>query len=306
MGRVRIAEGRGDIGVRLPRLARGVATPNGTLWFWRLVERAGGRVESRAVFEHEGEARSDQQNRVLAGYLALVAGFVNASGFVVIGFFSSHITGLVGRLVDDTAAGRSAAAALAALLVFCFFVGAFVSSMVVEARAFRRPQYAYATLLLMEAIVLGAFVAANALVADDAGARTRDEEATLLCFAMGMQNSLVTRLSGAVVRTTHLTGIVTDLGIEAARWFRYYRGTVGARAGVRLTVGSGAVERPHGPKTMLLATIFLAFLVGGTSGVLLAHHFERTALLVPIAALLVGAAFALRTGRELVGPTSRK
>jgi uncharacterized membrane protein YoaK (UPF0700 family) len=36
----------------------------------------------------------------------------------------------------------------------------------------------------------------------------------LLCFIMGLQNAVVTKLSNAVIRTTHMTGIVTDLGIE--------------------------------------------------------------------------------------------
>jgi uncharacterized membrane protein YoaK (UPF0700 family) len=43
--------------------------------------------------------------------------------------------------------------------------------------------------------------------------------AGLLLFAMGAQNSLVTRVSQSVVRTTHLTGIFTDLGIELSKMF---------------------------------------------------------------------------------------
>ncbi|WP_316568022.1 DUF1275 family protein [Myxococcus sp. MxC21-1] len=40
---------------------------------------------------------------------------------------------------------------------------------------------------------------------------------------MGLQNALVTRVSGAVVRTTHITGILTDIGIQVVRlgsWLR--------------------------------------------------------------------------------------
>jgi uncharacterized membrane protein YoaK (UPF0700 family) len=39
----------------------------------------------------------------------------------------------------------------------------------------------------------------------------------LLCFTMGLQNAMVTKISGAVIRTTHLTGMVTDLGIKLGR-----------------------------------------------------------------------------------------
>jgi uncharacterized membrane protein YoaK (UPF0700 family) len=38
---------------------------------------------------------------------------------------------------------------------------------------------------------------------------------------MGLQNSLVTRISNSVVRTTHLTGIFTDLGIDLSQLFFY-------------------------------------------------------------------------------------
>src|SRR5690606_16006321 len=44
-----------------------------------------------------------------------------------------------------------------------------------------------------------------------------------LLFAMGLQNALVTRISNAVVRTTHLTGLFTDMGIEFAQLF-FYKG----------------------------------------------------------------------------------
>jgi len=39
----------------------------------------------------------------------------------------------------------------------------------------------------------------------------------LLCFMMGLQNAVITKLSNAEIRTTHMTGIVTDLGIEAGK-----------------------------------------------------------------------------------------
>ena len=41
----------------------------------------------------------------------------------------------------------------------------------------------------------------------------------MLLFAMGLQNSFVTKISNAVVRTTHLTGLFTDLGIDLSLLF---------------------------------------------------------------------------------------
>jgi uncharacterized membrane protein YoaK (UPF0700 family) len=42
-----------------------------------------------------------------------------------------------------------------------------------------------------------------------------------MLFAMGMQNAMVTKISQSIVRTTHLTGLFTDLGIELSQLFFY-------------------------------------------------------------------------------------
>lgn len=257
------------------------------------------------MFEHEGNTRTDRQNRVLAAYLTFVAGYVNTAGFVVVGLFTSHVTGTVGRLVDDSASGRWEAAILAFTLFAAFYAGAFVSSMAIEGKVFGRTRYTYASLLAGEAFVLGAFLLVSAAIAPEAP-RVRDAEGAILCMAMGMQNSFVTRLSGAVVRTTHLTGIVTDLGIESARWFRFARAKLGEHTGVRLTVARPTPERPHAPKTALLATVLVAFVAGSVMGAALSLRFREVALVVPIGALLAGSIFAVRTGRVLVGAGARK
>ena len=62
------------------------------------------------MFSREGAARTEQQNRLVAGCLAAVGGFVNSSGFVLVGTFTSHVTGNVGRLANDLAQNQYAAA----------------------------------------------------------------------------------------------------------------------------------------------------------------------------------------------------
>ena len=169
------------------------------------------------MFRHEGEDRTHRHNQVVAGYLALIAGIVNSAGFILIGSFTSHVTGNVGRFADDLAL-RASAAPFALILVVAFFVGCFVASMALESSVKSRPR-TYSVLQFVEAGLLATFALLSYLM-DTRNPRFHDVQAILLCVAMGMQNSFVTRLSGAVVRTTHLTGVVTDLGIESARWFR--------------------------------------------------------------------------------------
>ena len=250
------------------------------------------------MFSREGNARSDRQNRLLAGYLAFIGGFVNSCGFVLVGTFTSHVTGNVGRLADDTALGNYAAAGAALTMIFVFLGGAFLVSVMVETTFFRHKARAYAAALGIEACLLVTFAAVSFFIAST-HPRLRDAEALLLCAAMGMQNALVTRLSGAVVRTTHLTGVVTDLGIEMARWFRHWRGSLSELMHVRLVVGRGMPLRPAIPKSYLLATIALAFLFGAAFGAAMAVHLRHAAMLVAAAAVGAGALYANSSGQRL-------
>jgi uncharacterized membrane protein YoaK (UPF0700 family) len=251
------------------------------------------------MFQHQGPSRSDRQNRVLAGYLAFVGGFVNSTGYVLIGSFTSHVTGNIGRLANDVAYRHYDAAATVLPMIVAFFAGAFVASMAIESDFFGRTANAYAVALLTEAALLVLFTAVSLSLVPRPP--IKDAEAAILCAAMGMQNSLVTRLSGAVVRTTHLTGVVTDLGIEAARWFRWWRGTLAERLGVKLSFGRNPPERPSWLKFALLGTIAVTFTAGAMAGALVVVRLQHSTMLLPSAAVLACAAYALFSGRNDAG-----
>jgi uncharacterized membrane protein YoaK (UPF0700 family) len=250
------------------------------------------------VFQHEGNERSHRHNQILAGYLALVAGFVNSAGFILIGSFTSHVTGNIGRMANDVALGDSSAAMFAVIMIVGFFGGAFAASVALESSLIRSRGRVYGVLLLAEAALLATF-AVLSYVMETSDARFKDVQAILLCIAMGLQNSFVTRLSGAVVRTTHLTGVVTDLGIEGARWFRHWRARLGARARIRLVAGDGDVLAPQGPRTVLLLTIVGAFIAGSAIGAVSVIHAGHLVVLAPTALLVGGAAFAFKRARDL-------
>lgn len=245
------------------------------------------------MFSREGSARSDSQNRWLAGYLAFVGGFVNSSGFVLIGIFSSHVTGNVGRLANDAATGQYAAAVAALTLVLSFFTGAFAGSVIIESRFLGRSSArAYALALSVEAMLLLLFTLLSYVTVTE-HPRARDAETSLLCAAMGLQNALVSRLSGAVVRTTHLTGVVTDLGIESARWFRFWRRSISEVTHLPLVLGRNLAERPSFSKVLLLGTIAASFLAGASLGAYSAVHFHHLSMLFAVVAVAIFAAYAL-------------
>jgi uncharacterized membrane protein YoaK (UPF0700 family) len=246
------------------------------------------------VFKHEGPARDPRQNAILAGYLALVAGFVNSGGFVLIGSFTSHVTGSIGRIGNDVAARDTPAAFFALLLVLTFFLGAFVASLLLETSAFDRTSKAYGVALLLEATLLGGFIFVAGL-ARTTHPRALDAEAAILCLAMGMQNSLVTRLSGAVVRTTHLTGVVTDLGIEAARWYRWHKSQLNVPL---LVPGRNEPQRPTLAKSILLLTITSSFMTGAVAGALLTLRASRWSMVFPAVAIFLASGYAFGTKDE--------
>jgi len=108
----------------------------------------------------------------------------------------------------------------------------------------------------------------------------------IAAFAMGLQNATITRISGAVVRTTHLTGVVTDLGLELVLLWHWYRDKSVAKHALRFRRMWLVTRRqPNAMRVFLLASIFGSFLFGVTAGTLLYEKIGAAALLAPIAFL---------------------
>ncbi|MET0388094.1 MAG: YoaK family protein [Polyangiales bacterium] len=244
------------------------------------------------MFRHQGPARSERDNRLIAIYLAGVGGYVNSAGFLLIGTLTAHVTGNVGRLASQIVSRQYLEAGAAFSMVIAFYLGALVASMVVESRSFTRTPTAYGAAMAIEAVLLTLF-GLFAFEMTETPPLMADMEALVLCFAMGVQNSLVTRLSGAVVRTTHLTGVVTDLGIETARWLAWWRHQLPKqRPSVRPR------ERPVVAKIRIHLTIVISFTVGAIIGCATAAALHHFAMLIPAAAVAIGAIYAFATARN--------
>ncbi|KAJ3228227.1 hypothetical protein HK099_005237 [Clydaea vesicula] len=136
--------------------------------------------------------------------LSLNAGFINV--VTLAGVFTitvSHVTGNVTRIAITVFQGDWATLALVVSIMFSFMFGAFVSGVFVGDNKFRLGRtYGYALLLESTALFLSYYFLKKELILGEWCA----------AFACGLQNALATSYSGAVVRTTHMTGIVTDIG----------------------------------------------------------------------------------------------
>jgi uncharacterized membrane protein YoaK (UPF0700 family) len=169
-----------------------------------------------------GRDRSVPANRQLGWVLAFVAGAINAGGFLSVHMYTSHVTGMVSAVADNLALGQLALVVDGLVAVFAFLCGAVCCALMVNFARRRGMASEFSLPLLLEAMLILCF----GLL----GARLAEFEALLvpftvilLCFIMGLQNAVVTKLSNAVIRTTHLTGTLTDLGIEIGRLIYWNR-----------------------------------------------------------------------------------
>ncbi len=147
--------------------------------------------------------------------LAFVGGATNAGGFLAVGQYTSHMTGMVSSVADFLVLGQVGLALAALVSVLMFLLGAITTSMMVSWAQRRHLHGRYALPLLLEAALLLAF----GVLGPQAQQHVLVVPATVavLCFLMGLQNAVITKISNAVIRTTHLTGLITDLGIELGK-----------------------------------------------------------------------------------------
>lgn len=160
--------------------------------------------------------RTLQTNARLGAVLAFVAGATNAGGFLAVGTYTSHMTGVVSALADNLVLGNLALAAASLGALAAFLLGAMTTAWLVNWGLRERLASAYGLPLLLESallLIFGMFGAAISLWSHFFVPLT----VLLLCFIMGLQNAVITKISKAEIRTTHVTGLVTDLGIELGK-----------------------------------------------------------------------------------------
>jgi uncharacterized membrane protein YoaK (UPF0700 family) len=225
-----------------------------------------------------GKERTRDANRHLGFILAFVAGGINAGGFLAVQRYTSHMTGLVSEMADGLVLGAQdmALASLGALV--CFLLGAMCSTMLVHYSRRHHMHSEYALPLLLEAALLLCFGVVGGQLHQVDGLFV-SATVMLLSFMMGLQNAVITSLSQAEIRTTHVTGIVTDIGIELGRLI-YWN-------------ASKALNQPavmaNRERLQVLTLLVLSFFVGGVLGALGFKHLGYSAT-IPLAILLVALA----------------
>ncbi|OOE38020.1 DUF1275 family protein [Salinivibrio kushneri] len=212
--------------------------------------------------------------------LALIAGTINAIG--LLGFEHqavSHVSGTATQFGSGLFAGQWTQVIQLGGLLVAFFLGAAISGCLLHGSTLKLGRHYDSALFVEAGLIMVAFYFLSR------GFAIGQLAASAAC---GLQNAMATTYSGAIVRSTHLTGIFTDLGLMLGGKLR----------------GNPVDKR----KLMLFLLIASGFIVGGVVGASLFACFHFAALLFP-AGLCFVVALCYRgymTRQRLITRTSSK
>ncbi|OZI70818.1 hypothetical protein CAL22_13005 [Bordetella genomosp. 12] len=221
--------------------------------------------------------RTPRANLHLAYVLIFVAGAVNAGGFLAVAQYTSHMSGIVSAMADHLAVGSAILVVQGLAALLAFVCGAATSAWLINFARRGRLASEYALPLLLEAALLLLFGLMGASVERFLWLYL-PLTVILLCYIMGLQNAMITKVSRAEIRTTHITGMVTDIGIELGK-FLYWN--------ARATAAPRVVADRQ--KLRVLSLMVALFFVGGLTGAL-AYARLGFAATLPLALLLAGLA----------------
>lgn len=239
------------------------------------------------------KAHSFQQQARLAITLAWVAGYTNIISILTCAHVTSHVSGTTSDLGRSVVELDWTQAAFFAFLLATFLTGAAVSGVTTDIGRRRRWQSIYVLPMAIEAGLLTLFALGvefhdRAAPASGAGLYLLTG---LASTAMGVQNATITRISSGVVRTTHVTGVLTDLGLELAHlglWLIDRLRGRGAREREHSPASRGELgsEHPHALRAALLASIVGSFGLGAALGTLMFGRAPSLSMFPPVLFLL--------------------
>lgn len=231
----------------------------------------------------EGNARNVTIDIRLAGVLAAVAGSINTAGFHAVGYYSANMTGNVSQLSDLLALGNLWQGLAYASIVGAFVFGAWSAAILIGRGRRRGVRAIYAYSILIEALVLIGLGLADLILP---GLHRSVVLIYGLAFVMGLQNAAATRISHGRVRTTHVSGMATDIGIELANLIDGPDQDLQARAADK-------------QKLRLHLMTIVAFIVGGAAGAWLYPAIGGGLLLCAAGVLLATALPEIGRARHL-------
>ncbi|MED7820361.1 MULTISPECIES: YoaK family protein [unclassified Francisella] len=191
--------------------------------------------------------------------LSLNGGYINAA--TIISFLHNAVGYVTGNIAlsgtylakDDYMMFLSAI-----LLVISFLIGAILSGLIIEDINYNK-DYRYKANLILQLILVSISIVLIYY--------KQTYCQYLLAMAMGLQNAMTTHYGSALIRTTHMTGTTTDLGILVAYWIKKKK--------VKIW------------KIKLYSMLILFFLIGSILGGIIFTNFQEKSLFIPVLIYLI-------------------
>lgn len=235
------------------------------------------------------QAHSYRQQARLAVTLAWVAGYTNIITILACGHVTSHVSGTTSDFGRGIASADLALAAFTGMLLITFLLGAMISGVAMELGRRRGWESVYVLPIAIEAALLAAFAFGIEFTEGHTATAGPAMYAltALASAAMGVQNATITRISGGVVRTTHVTGVLTDVGLELVQTLATLRQGPPPDESSRLR---RAIERLRGNtsawRSLVLGCVVLSFALGAGLGTLAFGSVPEWAMFPPVLFLL--------------------
>ena len=174
------------------------------------------------IFGSENISAYTRSNMAIWMVMAFQAGLLNIGGLMACHSFVSHVTGFATLFSLEYGTGNYAHAIGLLIIPVTFLIGSMVSGLLVDLRMklHRKPRYYIVfgfLFLLTLMIAVGGFNNVFGEFGVPLSTLPGYLLVALLCFTCGVQNGTISLVSKSVVRTTHLTGLTTDLGIGIVR-----------------------------------------------------------------------------------------
>ena len=235
------------------------------------------------------QAHSFVQQARLAITLAWIAGYTNILTILTCGHVTSHVSGTTSDLGRAVSEGNWRFVAFLGFLLISFVFGAGISGFTTELGKRRGWESIYVLPMAVEALLLAAF--ALLVEMSPAGSTATGDRLLMMTgiasMAMGLQNATITRISSGVVRTTHVTGVLTDLGLEAVQFFWWLADEHRQLTRGRVRAAAAAVRaHPTSQRLALLASIMGSFALGAGLGTLAFRYGTQWAMFPPVLFLL--------------------
>lgn len=232
------------------------------------------------MLKKDSDSRTLSDNLKLGSLTAIAAGMVNVTSVIIFFSFTSNVTGHYAILAQEISKGNWYQALVVFSWIALFFLGNFTSNFMLIMGNFRTRYITHALPVILEILCL---LTVGIYLESFYQESLNETEflVALMLFAMGLQNGLVASISNSAVKTTHLTGLTTDLGLLFSSFVK--------------------AENRQNPalvdKAKLLMTIMISYMAGGIATGVMFIYLESKVLFAACIVLVVVVVYDLYTLR---------